>query len=406
VVVPSRDFWRFERDSAALAALDGLRAIAVLLVVWRHGVFPYFEAHGGKPILDLFGYDLATLAVNGWIGVDLFFVLSGFLIARLLLGQQDKPGGLRFGPYIFRRAMRIFPTYVFVIALVVAGAIPFFAVTPEALNLRVAYHLLMLQDYLPPNIVVAFWSLGVEEKFYLAAPLILGTMFAVRSFRLRLTLVLAAVAAAILLRIWAAATLDSAPGTPMSYGDFLPVFRYPFHACLDTLGLGMAAALLHRRAMADPQSWLRRQATPLFWAGTLWLLVLAAPGVLLARIDWWDQTLQPTAIGLGFTAILLGAALGGGPQRFLGAPALLVVARISYPLYLVHMAVIPLSWALVGGSPAGDGAMLLRFLPVYGACALALALAVHFGVEKPFLILRDKLDQGFWRRPAPLAPKL
>lgn len=394
-----RDYWRFERGADALAALDGLRAMAVLLVVWRHGLFPFFEAHGGKPIFAPFGYDLATILVNGWIGVDLFFVLSGFLIARLLLNQQEKPGGLRFGPYLMKRALRIMPTYVFVIGIVVAGLIPYYDVSPEALYLRVAYHLLVLQDYLPPNIVVAFWSLGVEEKFYLAAPFMLGSVFAVRRFRTRAALVLGVIGGSILLRAWSAATVETT-GATMTYLEFLPVFRYPFHACLDALGLGMLAALLHRRAMAAPQSLRRRRAGAMFWAGVAWLLVLLAPRIVLAQIDWWDQILQPTAIALGFTAMLLGAALGGGPQRLLGAHALLVVARISYPLYLVHMTVIPLAWVLVGAGPTGDGGDLARFLPVYAALTFALAFAVHFAVEKPFLNLRDRLDRVTWRSSA------
>jgi peptidoglycan/LPS O-acetylase OafA/YrhL len=131
-----------------------------------------------------------------------------------------------------------------------------------------------------------------------------------------------------------------------------------------------------------------------------WLLVLLAPRIVLAQIDWWDQILQPTAIALGFTAMLLGAALGGGPQRLLGAHALLVVARISYPLYLVHMTVIPLAWVLVGAGPTGDGGDLARFLPVYAALTFALAFAVHFAIEKPFLNLRDRLDRVTWRSSA------
>ena len=187
----------------------------------------------------------------------------------------------------------------------------------------------------------------------------------------------------------------------MTYLEFLPTFRYPFHACLDALGLGMLAALLHRRSQSSPQSLLQRHAGWLFWAGAAGLLILVAPHILLTQIDWWDQTLQPTAIALGFTAMLLGAALGGGPQRVLGARALLVVARISYPLYLVHMIVIPMSWALVGASPERDAIDLIRFLPVYAVLAFGLALAVHFAVEKPFLNLRDRLSRASWRGAKP-----
>ena len=389
--MPGREYWRFERGAGALAQLDGLRAIAVLLVVWRHGLYPFFAAHGGQPLLPLGGYDLATILLNGWIGVDLFFVLSGFLIARQLLNLEQRPGGIRFGGYFLRRFLRIMPTYVFVLAIVVMGAVPFYAVAPEFLGLRIGYHLLVLQDYLPPNIVVAFWSLGVEEKFYLAAPLILGSALAVRDLRARFCMVGGAIVTAILLR--AHTTFTAADVGPMSYEAFLVDFRYPFHACLDSLGMGMAAALLHRRAMVCPRSRLRTHASALFWCGVALLALLATPQILMAEIGWWDQILQPTAIALSFTLMLLGAALGGGPQRTLGARWMLVVARISYPLYLIHMTVIPLAWVLVSASPSAGARDLAQFLPVYLALAFAAALAIHYAVEKPFLLLKDRLDR-------------
>lgn len=382
-----RDYWRFDRNAGALASLDGLRAIAVLLVVWRHGLNPFFEAHGRAPLLPLGGYDLATIFINGWIGVDLFFVLSGFLITRQLLNLEQRPGGIRYRSYLLKRVLRIMPTYVFVLMIVALGLVPLYYVAPELLGIRVAYHLLVLQDYLPPNLVVAFWSLGVEEKFYLAAPLILGSAFAIRNPRARFSLVLGAIATSILLRVW-----TSSSAGPMTYEQFLPLFRYPFHACLDSLALGMAAALLH--AMASPASRLRNQAGALFWCGVALLLLLVAPRILMAEIDWWDQTLQPTAIAAGFTMTLLGAALGGGPQRALGARWMLVVARVSYPLYLIHMVVIPLAWAATGGNPAASAGRLVLFLPVYFAFAFLASLAIHFAVEKPFLMLKDRVDSA------------
>ena len=69
--------------------------------------------------------------------------------------------------------MRILPAYYVVLGVAAAGWIPFFAVDADLLGLRVIYHALFLQDYLPSNIVIAFWSLGVEEKFYIAAPFVL-----------------------------------------------------------------------------------------------------------------------------------------------------------------------------------------------------------------------------------------
>ncbi len=384
-----RDYWRFERNPDALAALDGLRAVAIILVLWRHGLYPFMHAAGLERLLPVGGYDLAAPLINGWIGVDLFFVLSGFLIARQLLNLQERQGGLRYGPYILRRMLRILPTYVFVLLLAAAGLIPFYPMDSAALGFRVTYHLLLLQDYLASDIVTPFWSLAVEEKFYLLAPVILGSAFAVRGLRARMILVVAAILLAILLRVGTALRVDSGIG----YELFFRLFRQPFHACLDALALGMLAALLHRQAMAAAASRLRRHASALFWSGLALLLLLAAPGDLMAHIGWWDETLQPTCIAAGFTALLLGAALGGGPQRALGAHWLLVIARLSYPLYLIHMTLIPLAWWLAGATPEqGDLEALLRFLPIYFGLSGLAAAAIHFAVEKPFLIFKARLE--------------
>ena len=161
-------YFSFARDADGIAALDGLRAAAILLVLARHAVMP-FRADGGMAF-EVFGWQIATPLVNGWIGVDLFFVLSGFLISHSIIRRRD---GFRLGRYVARRALRIVPAYYAMLGIAAAGAIPFYTVDPELLGLRILYHALFLQDYLPSGIVVAFWSLGVEEKFYIAAPFVL-----------------------------------------------------------------------------------------------------------------------------------------------------------------------------------------------------------------------------------------
>ena len=114
--------------------------------------------------MSIAGWNAAALLVNGWVGVDLFFVLSGFLIAKHLLCRLADPNGLALGAYIAKRALRIVPAYYAVLLLVAAGVVPIYTVAPEALALRLGYHALFLQDYLPANIVVVFWSLGVQES--------------------------------------------------------------------------------------------------------------------------------------------------------------------------------------------------------------------------------------------------
>lgn len=175
-------YFSFPRDAAAIAALDGLRAAAILPVLARHAITPFREC--GEIFRPVLRWDTVTPLVNGWTGVALFFVLSGFLIARGLIRRFDEPGGFSLRRYFTRRARRILPAYYAMLFIASAGLIPFFAVAPDFLGLRIFCHLVSLQDYLPSNIVIAFWSLGVEEKFYIAAPFVLLPLLKLKDRRL------------------------------------------------------------------------------------------------------------------------------------------------------------------------------------------------------------------------------
>jgi peptidoglycan/LPS O-acetylase OafA/YrhL len=162
--------------------LDLLRATAIVLVLMRHGAREIGVE--GAPV------GFRNLMLNGWVGVDLFFVLSGFLIARQLLREIGASGTLDLPRFLLRRGLRIVPAYAAVLALVVLGAFPLYAVNPDNLGLRTVYHLVFLQDYLPADINVVYWSLGVEEKFYLAAPLIVFAIAGAAGARYRAWLLL------------------------------------------------------------------------------------------------------------------------------------------------------------------------------------------------------------------------
>jgi peptidoglycan/LPS O-acetylase OafA/YrhL len=377
------------RGPGAIAELDGLRAIAILLVLARHAVRRFYE--GAQPLLPIAGWDAAAPFLNGWVGVDLFFVLSGFLISRHLLACYRDPAGLALAPYLAKRALRIVPAYFAVLLIVAAGLVPMYPTSQDALGLRVAYHMLFLQDYLPSNIVVVFWSLGVEEKFYLLAPLILAALLRWRRPQAQI-----AVAAAIVL-LGPALRLATALRHPEidAYLPFFQAFRTPFHACIDALMLGVLIALLqHHRAHL---AWLARPALArlILWAALALLgwLLLEAP--LTAEIGLFDKVLQPLLIALGAGGVLYGLVLSGRPAPILRGLSFLVLARLSYSLYLVHVPLIPsLIWLVDGPLGLADAPQALRFaafLPLFAVASLLAAACLHYLVEKPFLLLKDRI---------------
>ena len=378
-------YFAFERKASQIAELDGLRGLAVILVLLRHAIGPFWDPN--QPTLPVAGWDTATFMVNGWIGVDLFFVLSGFLIASHIMGLDERyHGQWPWRRYLAKRLLRIVPAYYVVVFLAALGAIPFYVIPPDFMTVRVAYHLLFLQDYLPANIVVAFWSLGVEEKFYIVAPFVVLGIAKLRGLGPRAVGLALLLLVGIALRLW---TYLERPEVT-DYETYFPIFRSPFHLTLDPILFGVMLAFLFRAS--HDVVWLASKplANCVFWVGFGIIALLTTNGAMTDHISWWDIILQPFVIALAFGGMTYGLLFGGGPARLFRSTILFFCGRISYSLYLVHLALVPASLALLRELANGEPEFLL-FLPIYLALSLVGALVLHFAVEKPFLIVKDQI---------------
>jgi peptidoglycan/LPS O-acetylase OafA/YrhL len=348
--------------------LNLVRGLAIIFVLLRHGEKSLSEA--GLAAGGIFH----TIMMNGWIGVDLFFVLSGYLITSHLLRERERETGIRMLRYLTQRALRILPAYFAVLALIVAGAFPYFAVDPAHLGVRIAYHLLLLQDYLPSNINVVFWSLGVEEKFYLLAPLAVAGFMALRTPSRAGMVVLALLVIVSLLRL---IQFESRP--LWDYVSFFQELRSPFHMSLEPLLAGLAIAYArHMKLLTGlPRS------PVLLMAVFAVLLGFMASHQFMAEITLADVVLQPALISL-LCAGLVATAVGLAFTPLPGASLARVTARLSYCLYLVHFPLLPAAQAWAGGSA-------LLFWAIYLSLSIAVAWLVHRLVERPFLEIKDRL---------------
>lgn len=360
--------------------LDLVRTTAIVLVLLRHG------ERALVPSGDMAEGVLQTIFVNGWVGVDLFLVLSGYLIAcHLLKGGIGAPDyGL--GRYFAMRALRIVPAYVAVIALVVAGAFPAFPVSTDNLAVKIGYHLLFLQDYLPSNINVVFWSLGVEEKFYLLAPLLMFALHRCKSDGQRTALLVGLFVLPGFIRACTYAQLTG----PIDYEAFFRQFRSPFHVTLEGFVIGVAVAIAQHR------TWITfspNNALALFGCSLTGLLALLASHDFMSRIDAYDAILQPAVVALLAGGTVLGAAaLRGVALRF--RTPIRILAKLSYSLYLVHFPLIPS--AMVVAATLGAEA----FWPVYLLESLLAGALLYIAIERPFLIIKDRLRM----RPSAIEP--
>ncbi|MBL1146404.1 MAG: acyltransferase [Pseudomonadota bacterium] len=387
------DYFSIRRSEKAIAPLDGLRAFAVILVVFRHATLPFMPQEGA--LLPVGGWDAAFPMMNGWIGVDLFFILSGFLISYHICNRYlEKNTSMHWRDYIFRRLLRILPAYYTVLFLVVLGVFPGYV--PPAGDItagNVIKHLFLLQDYTGSNLLVVFWSLGVEEKFYFLCPFFLMALLKTDKVRIHYTVMALMIALLPLIR-WVTVLMHPEIN---DYPGFFTMLRSPFHVTLDGLLVGILCALVYRNK--PHLEALRKTSAPecLFWGGFLGIAAFLVSDDHLRQIGFFDKVFMESYLALCFGSIVMACLLGVRACKLLSARILFYIGTLSYSLYLLHFALLPLAVKATAVVLAGYGINWLTvpavglpvLLLIFWVISLSATLALYYGVEKPFLLLRD-----------------
>lgn len=369
-------------------SLDGVRGVAILLVL----------GHNLDVLDDVPGrvsHALGLAGDVGWIGVQLFFVLSGLLITAILLRTRESLSYVR--SFFARRVLRIFPLYyaVLVLAFVllpllarVSPAID--AMVPPAL-VRDAANQIWLWTYLgnwssiwgaASDAFPHFWSLSVEEQFYLVWP------FVVRRFHARI------VAVCVVLSIVAFA---SRLALRLAHAD--PHGPYTFTICrMDALGCGAAlAALLRRDAFVEA---LRRRAAWIAAGAAALFVVGAGVSGLYARTGFADQTFGYSILSVVFAAFVALAVLGdadgrGALRRVLTSRVLRVYGKYSYGVYVFHsplhlfVGLRALRAFVPDGHPRTLG-VALAYMTALALASLMIAVVSYHAFESRFLRLKDR----------------
>lgn len=365
-----------------IPALDGLRGIALLAVMSCHLLFASTVS-----TFDL----LDRIALRGWLGVDLFFVLSGFLITGILVDTRDGEG--YFANFYKRRALRILPIYylLLVVLLAIVPAVSWLLGRPMGDGLaRVRTNQAWYWTYFVNLVQLRFpnsdlfwtghlWSLSVEEQFYLLWPaIVLATP---RRYLAKLCVFLIA-AAALLRAAWLYARM------PIIGVYVLTPMR------MDSLAVGALVAVLARTP--DGTLALRRWYRPIGGIA----LAVAIPLFVL-----WGDTSASRAMALGgysTAAIVFGALIvwlldDPLPRRLFELPALRRAGRVSYGAYLYHLPLIGLCqpWhaMLVDRSRGGGfayGAAHGVWMASIAALTLGVATVSYRVVERPLLALKER----------------
>ncbi len=289
--------------------------------------------HAGVPFLP-----------GGYVGVDIFFVISGFLITSHLLQGLAAEGRIRFGDFYARRARRILPASFLVLALSLISALIWY---PPLLMKEVWQGAMATALYIPnylfatngtnylaettPSLFQHYWSLGIEEQFYLVWPALLALGFGLLKTRRRLM----GLVAALVVLSFVACVLLTFRSQPWAF------FSLPTRAWELGIG-GLVAFLLSNR----PQPLTGPAAAIVGWLGL---------GVMLASVALFDDRIEFPGYWAAIPAVATAAViLAGasrpafGPTRVLSLRFMLFIGAISYSLYLVHWPMLVIPQASIG----------------------------------------------------------
>ncbi len=361
---------------AKLNGLDHLRATAITFVFFFH----YFIISKGEPAW------LPGVAKFGWTGVDLFFVLSGFLIASQLFAQMKTGQLLSYKEFFLKRVFRIIPAYLVTVGLYFA-----FPVFREREALPPLWRFLTFTQNFGLNLkdfgtFSHAWSLCVEEHFYLFLPLILILLQQTNRFRRASWLLSVIFLGGFLIRYLAYTRLYAPHQTDdASWMYWYQYIYYPTYTRLDGLLAGVALACLYVFA---PAAWHR-----IARLGN-WLLI---PGLLMLTAAYFlcedQQTFSASVFGfpviaLGF-GFVVGAAISPASVLFRWySPVTASLASLSYAIYLTHKGIIHLTRVIFADYIQEPNLMLVICI----ITSLAGAYSLHVLVEKPFMRLRHTVE--------------
>jgi peptidoglycan/LPS O-acetylase OafA/YrhL len=356
---------------AHIPFLDGLRALSIFAVLTFHGMGPIGTT--------LFKH-------GGWVGVDAFLVISGFLISGILLKERDKTATIQIKKFYARRALRLVP--VFFLWILVTSAI---RISSHKFSLAaVAVTAVYMSDYdlafCWGNILGSgfelSWSLAIEEKFYLVWPTVIKT------FRRHLLQIgLLAIAADL---VWKAYLLYQGASAIRICSSF--------DTKLDSLMIGCVTAIL----LNEPKvkNWLERNLrSGLISIGFLIFIAFYIRGMghpagaitLLQKVLYWDLRLPLFTLAVAGLITTLSVRPTDFAARILSAAPIAFIGRISYSLYLWHIAAF--SFALWLGWKIHPMVPVEMELAQY-FWAIVFAAASFYLIERPFLKMKNRFAQA------------
>ena len=366
---------------ARYPALDGLRGFALLVMLGMHfGFYPSVYTTSPPSIVKFL---MAKILVMGWVGLDLFFVLSGFLITSILVASKNEPHYFR--NFYGRRVVRIFPLYytVLVVGLFVAPALfgdrwdrfmgdtraHQFWLWTYSLNIAVTLNVMGDSGMFGP-----LWSLALEEQYYTVWPWVVKYTSRAMLGRICGLFIVGALAFRL---SWMAAGF----GWPGAYHFTL--------ARLDPIAVGAGIALLMQDAVWRRR--LERLAPAGLMVGVAGIAFMFVRYPLVGPQEWFVVTFGHSIVAFVFGCLVV-IALRDPAPKWMCATWLIMLGTCSYSIYVWHFFVRQIMAVLYArypaSTPAGGAAAAIAFLVVGLAISIACGWVSHVLIERPFLKLK------------------
>ena len=363
------EHYTFITASGKYPGIDLLRCIAVISVTLFH--------------FDLFGFRF------GFLGVDLFFTVSGFLIGGIIIDQLDKENNFSFKNFYRNRFLRIYPTYLFFVILNIGFKVGFGNVfqAPQVtdLSVRSLFSALTLTQTTLPYYLFNYgftidhrfipggtWSLVIEEHFYIIVPLLLFGFWKIGQWKAIVTFITVVIIFAFFLRIWTTSTFDP-DDSNWHFANYIQ-----FHSRFDQLAAGVLAAIVIRNFKPNSELMIILAIAILSWI--IFYLYSNQNLWIVPQHMTWETIYFPSLLSIAFSSLVIGLCHFDIKSKFI-----IFVGRLSLPMYLGHIFVLEtysegliFSNLLIFGSQAPLDYALVFY-------ALLFAYLVSLLIEYPFI---------------------
>lgn len=384
-----------------IPSLYGLRALALAMLFYVHGYMFI-----GDTLIDKSDY-FRNFMHNGSACIDLFFVLSGFLISGALFRELNRTNDISFKRFFLRRTLRIFPPYYIFLAYThfvflpkftkkgLSSPDPAIVAMAERMQSQWIYSFSYLSNYFPDALMIHSWSLSLEEQFYIFLPIFLVLVYRRINPNKRLFLLIGLCLVPVLFRLHALYFLVApAADTRHAYEKYI---YHPFHTHADSIFIGVLAGYIfvHHREWIDrlnQNATLHRALT----AGVF--LFLATFGVLVYEFKpgLLSQVFRFTLISSCWALLIfLSLRTDSLLNRVLSLRIFYPLAKLSYSTYIIHPAIMfPITlWIKKTMGPLDYWEFFQAYLLFFSICTF-LGYFYYLVAERPFALMKDLIPKG------------